>query len=52
MNLLLDTHVLIWALENNPTLSGNARNAIIKASNMIFCQFCLGRGNCYQKKPG
>lgn len=36
MNLLLDTHVLIWALENNPTLSDEARDAIIKASNMVF----------------
>lgn len=36
MNFLLDTHTLIWALENNPTLSENARNAIIKGENMIF----------------
>ncbi len=36
MNLLLDTHVLIWALENNSTLSGNARAAIIAGENMVF----------------
>ena len=36
MNLLLDTHVLIWALENNPTLSKPARNAIINGKNMVF----------------
>jgi PIN domain nuclease of toxin-antitoxin system len=36
MNLLLDTHVLIWALENNSTLSNNARNAIIDGNNMVF----------------
>jgi PIN domain nuclease of toxin-antitoxin system len=36
MNLLLDTHVLIWALENNSTLSGEARECIISASNMVF----------------
>ncbi len=36
MNILLDTHVLIWALENNPTLSDKARSSIIKASNMVF----------------
>ena len=36
MNLLLDTHVLIWALENNPTLSNNARNTIIDGRNMVF----------------
>jgi PIN domain nuclease of toxin-antitoxin system len=36
MNVLLDTHILIWALENNPTLSENARNAIITGSNIVF----------------
>ncbi len=36
MNILLDTHVLIWALENNSTLSDNARNAIINGDNMVF----------------
>lgn len=36
MNLLLDTHTLIWALENNPALSGNARDAIIDGANMVF----------------
>ncbi len=36
MNLLLDTHVLIWALENNPMLSTDARNAIIDGKNMVF----------------
>ena len=36
MNILLDTHVLIWALENNPTLSKPAENAIVDGSNMVF----------------
>lgn len=36
MNLLLDTHVLIWALENNPTLSAAARESICNAQNMVF----------------
>ena len=36
MNLLLDTHTLIWALENNSTLSNNARDAIIDGKNMVF----------------
>ena len=36
MNILLDTHVLIWALENNPTLSDVSRNSIINGSNLIF----------------
>ncbi len=36
MNLLLDTHILIWALENNPALSDNARKLIIDGNNMVF----------------
>lgn len=36
MNILLDTHVLIWALENNPGLSDSARNSITRAGNMVF----------------
>ena len=36
MNLLLDTHVLIWALENNPLLCDDARQAIIDGQNMVF----------------
>lgn len=36
MNLLLDTHALIWALENNPKLSGATRDAIVDGSNMVF----------------
>lgn len=36
MNLLLDTHVLIWSLENNATLSGRARDAIIDGKNLVF----------------
>lgn len=36
MNLLLDTHTLIWALENNPTLSKRARSAIIEGENLVF----------------
>ena len=36
MNLLLDTHVLIWVFEDNPTLSSVARDAIIDAGNMVF----------------
>ncbi len=28
--------MLIWALKNNPTLSGAARKAIVTASNVVF----------------
>lgn len=36
MNLLLDTHVLIWSLENNVALKGVARDAIIDGNNFVF----------------
>ena len=36
MNIILDTHVLIWALENNPTLTERAVNAIVDGNNMVF----------------
>ncbi len=36
MNILLDTHVLIWALENNPTLSPSAVTAIVDGKNIVF----------------
>jgi PIN domain nuclease of toxin-antitoxin system len=36
MNILLDTHVLIWALEKNPALSDKAAENIINAENMVF----------------
>ena len=36
MNLLLDTHALLWWLDDNPTLAGNARDAIADGSNLAF----------------
>jgi hypothetical protein len=36
MNLLLDTHSLIWALEDNPGLSAEARAAIVDGNNIVF----------------
>ncbi len=36
MNLLLDTHILIWALENNSQLTGNVRDIIIDGKNLVF----------------
>lgn len=36
MNLLLDTHTLIWALEDNPQLAVAARDAIIDGGNIVF----------------
>ncbi len=36
MNLLLDTHALLWWLDDNPTLSKEARAAISEPTNVIF----------------
>jgi PIN domain nuclease of toxin-antitoxin system len=36
MNLLLDTHALLWWLDDNPTLSAEARDAIADARNLVF----------------
>ena len=36
MNYLLDTHILIWALENNSALSQKARDVIIDGANVIY----------------
>jgi PIN domain nuclease of toxin-antitoxin system len=36
MNLLLDTHVLLWWLDDDPTLSRRARTAIADMNNVVF----------------
>ncbi len=36
MNLLLDTHVVIWAFIDDPGLSQRARQAIIDGHNTVF----------------
>lgn len=36
MNLLLDTHVLIWVFDNNPTLAEEASEAIADGENEVF----------------
>lgn len=36
MNLLLDTHVFLWAIDDDPTLSQKARIAIIDGNNLVF----------------
>ena len=36
MNLLLDTHILIWALNDDPQLSSKARDLIMDPDNTIF----------------
>jgi len=36
MNLLLDTHVLLWWLDDTPTLRRKAGNAISEGKNLVF----------------
>jgi len=36
MNLLLDTHVLLWWLADDPTLGKDARDTIADATNLVL----------------
>lgn len=36
MNLLLDTHVLLWWMDDDPTLLRGAREAVADSGNMVF----------------
>jgi PIN domain nuclease of toxin-antitoxin system len=36
MNLLLDTHVFLWAVDNNPNLSPASREAIVDGHNIVY----------------
>jgi PIN domain nuclease of toxin-antitoxin system len=36
LNLLLDTHALIWSFKNNPRLSAEAKAAIVDGRNLVF----------------
>lgn len=36
MNYLLDTHALLWWLDDSPQLSENARDIIASGKNLIF----------------
>ncbi len=36
MNLLLDTHVLLWWLDDDPAMASEAREAIADGGNLVF----------------
>ena len=36
MNLLLDTHTFLWAIDNHPNHSSKAREAIVDGNNIVF----------------
>jgi PIN domain nuclease of toxin-antitoxin system len=42
MRLLLDTHVLLWWLDNNPRLSVYARTVIADSDNQVFVSAVSG----------
>lgn len=42
MNLLLDTHTLIWALADSPELAADAREAIVNGDNIVFVREEVG----------
>jgi PIN domain nuclease of toxin-antitoxin system len=36
MNILLDTHVILWWLDDDPSISRKARTAIADGKNLVF----------------
>jgi PIN domain nuclease of toxin-antitoxin system len=36
MNLLLDTHVFLWAVDDDPNLSPAAKAAILDGQNIVY----------------
>jgi len=36
MGYLLDTHTAIWALENSPNLSKNAKDVMAQSANVLY----------------
>lgn len=36
MNILLDTHVIIWALSDDPRLNSSARELILNPKNVVY----------------
>ncbi len=52
MNLLLDTHVLLWWLDDNRTLSAKARKAIGEGGNLVFISAVSAWEIAIKKKLG
>ncbi len=52
MKILLDTHILIWILQDDERLPSKARNVLTNSETELFLQQCkyLGSTNkAYQK---
>ena len=52
MILLLDTHALIWALEDSPRLSATARTAIEDTGNLVLASAVSGLEIAIKKALG
>jgi len=50
--LLLDTHALIWALEDSPRLSATARSAIENTDNLVLASVVSGLEIAIKKSLG
>lgn len=46
MKLLLDTHILLWALTGDKKLPEEADKMINSADNVIFYSIIISVGNC------
>jgi len=52
VRLLLDTHVLLWWLTDNPRLSYAAEAAISSPENDVFVSACVGYEIAYKQRSG
>ena len=52
MNLLLDTHVLLWWLDANPSLSEKAKTTITDGNNLVLISAGRHMGNSNQTGAG
>ncbi|MCU0532716.1 MAG: type II toxin-antitoxin system VapC family toxin [Hydrococcus sp. Prado102] len=42
MRLLLDTHIVLWCLADDPTLPENIRTTVVNSSNTVFVSAASG----------
>ena len=52
MRILLDTHLVLWWLNDDPALSAKARSLIADPSNTIFLSPVSHMGDLAQEEPG
>jgi PIN domain nuclease of toxin-antitoxin system len=52
LRLLVDTHALVWWLNDSPRLSSTARAAIADQGNDLFVSACVAYEIAYKQKSG